>query len=165
MVPDTRYVRADDVSIAYQVIGKGPMTLVLVPGWISNIEILWEDPNIARFLQRLADFSRLIVFDKRGTGLSDRVTEAATLEERMDDVRAVMDALGSSRAALLGYSEGGSMCALFAATYPRRTAALITIGSYARRLKAPDYPYFVDKEEALKGIAAYAEEWGGTGPH
>jgi pimeloyl-ACP methyl ester carboxylesterase len=161
MVPDTRYVRTGDVSIAYQVIGKGPIALVLVPGWISNIEIFWEDPNIARFLQRLADFSRLIVFDKRGTGLSDRITEAATLEERMDDVRAVMDALGLSRAALLGYSEGGSMCALFAATYPRRTAALITIGSYARRLKAPDYPYFVDKEEALKGIAAYAEEWGG----
>ena len=124
-------------------------------------DVFWEEPNIARFFQKLASFSRLILFDKRGTGLSDRITEAATLEDRMDDVRAVMDAVGSSRATLLGYSEGASMSILFAATHPDRTAALIMIGSYARRLRAPDYPYFTDRDEANKGIDAAAGTWGG----
>jgi len=118
MTPETRYTRSGEVSIAYQVVGRGPIDLVLVPGWISNIELFWEEPNIVRFFEKLMTFSRLILFDKRGTGLSDRVTEAATLEERMDDVRAVLDAVGSSQAALLGWSEGGTMCTLFAATYP-----------------------------------------------
>ena len=95
MTPEVRYTRSGDVSIAYQVVGDGPIDLVLVPGWISNLDVLWEEPNIARFLRKLASFCRLILFDKRGTGLSDRITEAATLEERMDDVRAVMDAVGS----------------------------------------------------------------------
>jgi pimeloyl-ACP methyl ester carboxylesterase len=161
MVPETRYVRAGQLSIAYQVVGHGPAAMVLVPGWISNIEVFWEDPSIARFLQKLSEFSQLLLFDKRGTGLSDRMTEPATLEERMDDVRAVMDAEGVSRAALLGYSEGGSMSALFAATYPHRTTALITIGSYARRLRDEDYPYFADREEALKVI----DRMGRTGLH
>ena len=161
MIPEARYARSGDVSIAYQVVGEGPIDLVLVPGWISNIEVLWEQPSIARFLEKLSTFSRLILFDKRGTGLSDRITEAATLEERMDDVRAVLDAVGSPRAALLGYSEGGTMCALFAATCPARTAALITIGSYARRLRAPDYPYFTDREQALAALEAAAADWGG----
>jgi pimeloyl-ACP methyl ester carboxylesterase len=125
VTPEVRYTRSGDVSIAYQVVGDGPIDLVLVPGWISNLDVFWEEPNIARFFRKLASFSRLILFDKRGTGLSDRVTEAATLEERTDDVRAVMDAVGSSRAALFGYSEGASMSILFAATYPDRTAALI----------------------------------------
>jgi len=161
MTPQTRYTKAGTLSIAYQVVGDGPIDLVLVPGWISNIEVFWEDAHVARFFERLSTFTRLILFDKRGTGLSDRGTEAATLEERMEDVRAVLDAVGSSRAALLGYSEGGTMCILFAATYPNRTDALITIGSYARRLRAPDYPYFTTREEGLVAIEAAAADWGG----
>lgn len=161
MIPQTRYAKAGIVSIAYQVVGDGPIDLVVVPGWISNIEVFWEDAHVARFFERLSTFTRLILFDKRGTGLSDRSTEAATLEERMDDVRAVLDAVGSSRAALLGYSEGGTMCLLFAATYPDRTEALITIGSYARRLRAPDYPFFTSREEGLAAVEAAAADWGG----
>ena len=134
MQPQTRFALSGDVNIAYQVIGDGPMDLVFVMGWVSNIDEFWTEPSFANFLQRLARFSRLIVFDKRGTGLSDRVDEKhlPTLEQRMDDVRAVMDACGSTRAALLGISEGGPMCALFAATYPERTAALITFAPESR---------------------------------
>lgn len=161
MTPQTRYAKSGKLNIAYQVVGDGPIDLVVVPGWISNIEIFWEDPHVARFFEKLATFARLILFDKRGTGLSDRSIEAATLEERMDDVRAVLDAVGSVRAALLGYSEGGTMCLLFAATYPERTAALITIGSYARRLRAPDYPYFTSREEAVGAVEAAAADWCG----
>jgi len=157
MTPQTHYAKAGGLSIAYQVVGDGPIDLVLVPGWISNIEVFWEDAHVARFFKSLSSFARLILFDKRGTGLSDRSTEAATLEERMDDVRAVLDAVGSSRAALLGYSEGGTMCVLFAATYPDRTAALITIGSYARR----HYPYFTSRDDGLAAIEAAAADWGG----
>ena len=133
MPPETRYAKSADVHIAYQVVGDGPRDLVLVAGWVSNIEVLWEEPRLARFLERLASFSRLLLFDKRGTGLSDRVGDLPNLETRMDDVRAVMNAVGSERAALMGYSEGGPMCALFAATYPERTSALIMVGAYARR--------------------------------
>jgi len=161
MTPQIRYAKSGRLSIAYQVVGDGLIDLVVVPGWISNIEVFWEDPHVARFFEKLATFARLILFDKRGTGLSDRSIEAATLEERMDDVRAVLDAVGSSRAALLGYSEGGTMCLLFAATYPDRTAALVTIGSYARRLRAPDYPYFTSREEAVAAVEAAAADWGG----
>jgi pimeloyl-ACP methyl ester carboxylesterase/class 3 adenylate cyclase len=161
MTPEVRFAHSGEVSIAYQVIGDGPIDLVLVPGWISNLDVFWEEPNIARFFRNLASFSRLILFDKRGTGLSDRITEAATLEERMDDVRAVMDAVGSSRATLLGYSEGATMSILFAATHPDRTAALILVGGYARRLRAPDYPYFTDRDQANKAIDAAAANWGG----
>ncbi len=161
MTPQTRYAKAGTLSIAYQVVGDGPIDLVVVPGWISNIEVFWEDAHVARFFERLSTFTRLILFDKRGTGLSDRSTEAATLEERMEDVRAVLDAVGSSRAVLLGYSEGGTMCLLFAASYPDRTEALVTIGSYARRLRAPDYPYFTSREEGLAAVEAAAADWGG----
>jgi pimeloyl-ACP methyl ester carboxylesterase len=161
MTPEVCFTRSGEVSVAYQVVGDGPIDLVLVPGWISNLDVFWEEPNVARFFRNLASFGRLILFDKRGTGLSDRITEAAILEERMDDVRAVMDAVGSSRAALLGYSEGGTMSILFAATHPDRTGALLLIGSYARRLKAPDYPYFTDRDEANKAIDAAAATWGG----
>src|SRR4051794_13249299 len=122
MPTETRYTKSGDVSIAYQLLGKGPPDLVLVPGWVSNLDVLWEEPTLARFLMRLASFSRLILFDKRGTGLSDRVADMPNLDVRMDDVRAVMDAVGSESAALLGYSEGGTMCALFAATHPSRTS-------------------------------------------
>jgi class 3 adenylate cyclase len=161
MTPDTRYTSSGGINIAYQVVGGGPIDLVLVPGWVSNVEAFWEEPNFARFLGELSSFSRLILFDKRGTGLSDRVVEVSTLEERMDDVRAVMDAIGSKRAALFGYSEGGPMCALFAATYPERTLALIMAGSYARRLRTADYPYGPNIEQHESWMAEVARAWGG----
>jgi pimeloyl-ACP methyl ester carboxylesterase len=134
VTPETRYAKSGDVHIAYQVIGDGAVDLVFIPGWLTHVELAWEDPFQAAFRRRLASYSRLIVFDKRGTGLSDRVpvNQLPILEERMDDVRAVMDAVGSERAALMGVSEGGAMSALFAATYPERTAALVLYGSFAR---------------------------------
>src|SRR6266849_7088877 len=131
--PETRYARSGDVRIAYQVIGNGPIDLVFVPGFLSNLEVHWEDPGYSHLLQRLGAFTRLIQFDKRGTGLSDRVDnrDLPDLETRMDDVRAVMDAAGSGRAALMGASEGAPMSILFAATYPERTRALVLYGGYA----------------------------------
>jgi pimeloyl-ACP methyl ester carboxylesterase len=161
MSPQTRYVKNGDVSIAYQVLGQGPPDLVFVPGWVSNVDVFWEEPALARFLTRLASFSRLILFDKRGTGLSDRVSEMPTLEVRMDDVRAVMDAVDSKRAALFGSSEGGPMCALFSATYPDRTSALIMHGSYARLTSAPGYPWGPTVEERTAFIELAVREWGG----
>jgi pimeloyl-ACP methyl ester carboxylesterase len=139
----TRYAKSNGVNIAYQVVGDGPRDLVYVPGWISNIEVMWEEPAMARFLDRLAQFARLILFDKRGTGLSDPVAIDALpgLEERMDDLRAVMDAVNSRSATLLGHSEGGNMSILFAATYPARTERLILAGCYAKRVRSPDYPW------------------------
>ena len=130
MVPKTQYAKSGDVRIAYQVVGQGPFDLVFVPGFISNLDVAWEEPHRARVWTRLAAFARLIMFDKRGTGLSDRTVGVPTLEERMDDVRAVMDAVGSQRAALFGISEGGAMSVLFAATYPERTRALVLYGTY-----------------------------------
>jgi pimeloyl-ACP methyl ester carboxylesterase len=161
MQPDTRYAHSGGVNIAYQVWGEGPRDLVFVPGWVSNIEVYWEDPGLARFLTRLGSFSRLILFDKRGTGLSDRVTDMPSLEVRMDDVRAVMDAAGSEQAALFGTSEGGPMCALFSATYPLRASALIMHGSYPRRTKAPDYPWGPTDQEYRAWIEQMQREWGG----
>ena len=131
MPVDTHYARSGDLRIAYQVVGEGPLDLVFVPGFISNLDLYWDEPNMAHFLSRLGSFSRLILFDKRGTGLSDRLGNLPSLEERMDDVRAVMDAVGSEKAALFGISEGGAMSMLFAATYPERTQALILYGTYA----------------------------------
>jgi class 3 adenylate cyclase len=139
--PETQYARSGDVSIAYQVIGDGPFDLVFVPGFVSHLELRWTLPAMARGLLELAEFSRLIVFDKRGTGMSDHVTGTPTLEERMDDLRAVMDAAGSERAAVFGVVEGAPMSALFAATYPHRTAALVLRSGFARSLWAPDYPW------------------------
>jgi pimeloyl-ACP methyl ester carboxylesterase len=158
----TRYARSGDLSIAYQVVGDGPFDLVYVPGWVSNIELMWEEPGLAGFLERLASFSRLILFDKRGTGLSDPVPTDGlpTLEERMDDVRAVMDAAGSERAALLGHSEGGNMCVLFAATYPERTTALLLVGSYAKRLRSQDYPWAPTVEQRAREIEETEATWG-----
>ena len=160
MKPETKYARNGDVSIAYQVIGDGPRDLILVPGWVSNLDLFWEDPAAARFFERLASFGRLILFDKRGTGLSDRV-EIPPLEIRMDDVRAVMDAVRSARATLVGYSEGGPMCMLFAATYPDRTASLITIGSFPRRVWAPDYPIGIGQQDYDRFVDKAIQEWGG----
>jgi pimeloyl-ACP methyl ester carboxylesterase len=161
MQPETKYAISGDINIAYQVIGNGPRDLILVPGWMSNIEVFWEEPAVARFLRRLASFSRLILFDKRGTGLSDRLGDVPDLETRMDDVRAVMDAVGSERAALCGYSEGGVMCALFAATYPSRTTALITIGSFPRQKPGPDYPWGRTQEQQEEFLHAIQKDWGG----
>ena len=162
-IPAVEYARSGDVDIAYQVVGDGPRALVFVMGWVSNIEYFWREPTFARFLRRLASFSRLILFDKRGTGLSDRVPndELPTLEQRMDDVRAVMDAAGVEHAALLGISEGGPMCILFAATYPQRTDALVMIGAYARRLWAHDYACGATPEEYERFLDSIREGWGG----
>jgi class 3 adenylate cyclase len=137
--PRTSYACNGDVNIAYQVIGDGPLDLLFIPAFVSHLDLYWAAPETAAFFRRLASFSRLILFDKRGTGLSDPASGVATLEERMEDVRAVLDACGSKRAALFGLSEGGPMSLLFAATYPERTTALITFGSFARLLPTPDY--------------------------
>ena len=161
MLPQTRYAKSGEVNIAFQVVGKGPPDLLYVPGWASNIEIFWEEPSFARFLKRLSSFSRLILFDKRGTGLSDRVAEMPNLEVRMDDVRAVLEAVESDRAALFGSSEGGVMCALFAATYPSRTSALVMHGSYARLTSAPDYPWGLSADVRQAFIDQGLAEWGG----
>ncbi|MGF6778597.1 adenylate/guanylate cyclase domain-containing protein [Paraburkholderia sp. GAS334] len=161
MLPDTRYARSGGVNVAYQVLGKGPPDLVVVPGWVSNIDLSWEEPAFARFLTRLSSFSRVILFDKRGTGLSDRVADMPSLEVRMDDVWAVMRAVGSEVAALLGYSEGGTMCALFAATYPARTSALIMAGAFPRRRWAPDYPWGQTDAQIQHALDLIQREWGG----
>src|SRR5213592_1388308 len=139
--PPTQYAKSGDTSIAYQVVGQGPIDLVLVLGFATHLELQWESPPFAHFFDRIGSFSRLILFDKRGTGLSDPVTEVPTLEQRIDDVRAVMNAAGSERAALFGISEGGPMSALFAATHPERVTALVLHGAMGRTTEAPDYPW------------------------
>jgi pimeloyl-ACP methyl ester carboxylesterase/class 3 adenylate cyclase len=155
MMPVTKYAKSGDVHIAYQVIGDGPTDLVFVPGFVSHVEEWWEEPLCARFFERLAAFSRLILFDKRGTGLSDRVAEVPTLEQRMDDVRAVLQAAGSERAAVLGISEGGAMSALFAASHPERTSALVLYGTFAEfRSWVPTPQHF---EHFLQAID---QDWG-----
>ncbi len=161
-VPETKYAKSGDIHIAYQVIGAGPFDLVFMHGWISHIEHMWEEPRVARFLDGLASFARLIVLDKRGTGLSDPVPldRLPTLEERMDDLRAVMDAVGSERAALMGTSEAGALSLLFAATHPSRTAALVLFNSYARLAYAPDYPHGIPAEQAQGLLQAIEEGWG-----
>ena len=160
-VPITRYARSGDVNIAYQVFGDGPIDLVFVMGWVSHLECFWTEPGFARFLRRLAEFSRVIVFDKRGTGLSDRVTALPTLEQRMDDVRAVMAAAGSREAVLLGVSEGGPMCSLFATTYPEKTRSLIMIGTYAKRMWSHDYPWAPSSEARERFFEEIRTSWGG----
>jgi pimeloyl-ACP methyl ester carboxylesterase len=161
MPPDTRYARSGDVGIAYQVFGDGEMDLVLAFPFLSHLDLMWESPALSHFLRRLGSFARVLVFDRRGVGLSDPVARPATLEERMDDVRAVMDAAGSERAALLGMSEGATMCMLFAATYPERTSALVLWGAMARSTAAPDYPWAPEKEAVLEAQAELvAPLWG-----
>ncbi|MDE5442265.1 alpha/beta fold hydrolase [Bradyrhizobium sp. CSA207] len=167
MVLETRYAKSGEVRIAYQVVGNGPLDLILVPGFISNLDHQWDNPALAHFLSRLASFSRLILFDKRGTGLSDRTGSIPTLEERMDDVRAVMDAVGSERSAVFGTSEGGAMSMLFAASYPERCQALVLYGAYAHFFTwvlPPDkFEGFLDKVEQSWGtgasITAFAPTW------
>ena len=147
MRPDTKYARSGDVRIAYQITGSGPIDMVSAPGTVSHLDLAWDWPATARYIERLSSFCRLIRFDKRGTGLSDRPTNAATLEERIDDIRAVMDAAGSKDAVIFGASEGGSMACLFAATYPTRTRAVILWGVQARWIKSEDYPWGLTPEE------------------
>ena len=159
-VPETRYAKSGDVHIAYQVVGDGPFDMVFVPGFVSNVEAVWSSPPRARFLQGLASFCRLILFDKRGTGMSDRTSQIFTLEQRMEDVHAVMKAAGSERAALFGFSEGGPMSILFAATYPQRTRALVFYGSYAKRSWAPDYPHGWTSQQWDAFLADMEVNWG-----
>jgi class 3 adenylate cyclase/pimeloyl-ACP methyl ester carboxylesterase len=157
---ETRYARSGDVSIAYQVTGEGPFDVVHVPGFVSHVELAWHVPGAAAFIRRLSSFCRAIRFDKRGTGMSDRVSGVPTLETRMDDVRAVMDAAGSERAALIGVSEGGPMSILFAATYPERAWALALCGAFARERWAPDYPFGIRDEEARREDEEIERNWG-----
>jgi class 3 adenylate cyclase/pimeloyl-ACP methyl ester carboxylesterase len=160
--PETKYARSGDVHIAYQVFGDGPIDLVFLSSWISQIEQIWEHPAGARFLSRLAGFSRVILLDKRGAGLSDRVSGTPSVDERTDDVRAVMDAVDSKRAALFGTSEGGILAAVFAATYPERSIALVMSGSGARFSPTDGYPWGFDAEmEPL--VEAYIENSWGSG--
>ena len=155
-----RYAKSGEVNIAYQVTGEGSLDLVLVSGFVSHLEYDWQEPRASHFQDRLGSFSRLIRFDKRGTGLSDRPGGLPDLETRMDDVRAVMDAAGSERAALFGYSEGGPMSILFAATHPERIEALVLYGTYAKRLRSPDYPWAPTREERVETAAAIERDWG-----
>jgi pimeloyl-ACP methyl ester carboxylesterase len=160
--PETRYARGGDFSIAYQVVGEGPTDLLLVPGWPSHVEHGWEQPRLAHFYRRMAAFSRLILFDKRGVGLSDRVAEANLpgIEQRMDDVRLVMDQVRSEQAALVGISDGGPVASVFAATYPERVTHLILVNSYARRLRSDDYPWGPTEEEWESFVETSLEQWG-----
>jgi class 3 adenylate cyclase len=164
MVPRTYYAKSGDLNIAYQVVGDGAFDLLWIPGFVSNVELVWEEPTAARFLERLASFSRLILFDKRGTGLSDRVDpqQLPTLEERMDDARAVLDAVQSTNAALLSHSEGGNLAILYAATHPGRTRALVTTGIFAKRTWSPDYPWAPKPESREREIAEIERSWGVT---
>ncbi|MEP1209424.1 MAG: adenylate/guanylate cyclase domain-containing protein [Rhizobiaceae bacterium] len=158
----TQYARSGDTHIAYQVIGSGPIDVVYVPGWVSHVELCWEEPTYARFLNQLASFSRLILFDKRGTGLSDRVPndQLPSLEERADDLLVVMDAVGSKKAALIGFSEGGNLSAYFAATHPDRTNSLVMFGTFAKRIYSPDYPWAPTEQQRRDEIDFLEREWG-----
>jgi pimeloyl-ACP methyl ester carboxylesterase len=160
MEPKTRYARSGDVRLAYQIVGDGPFDLAFIPGWVSHVEHFWEVPASARFFRRLASFSRLILFDKRGTGCSASVTRALTLEQRMDDLRAVMDAAGSERAAVCGISEGGPMSLLFAATYPGLATHLVVYGSGPRFRWASDYPCGIDNEAVRSVVERVEQQWG-----
>jgi len=159
LTPETRYALSGDVHIAYQVVGDGPVDLVFAPGWVSHVEHGWEEPSFAPFLERLASFSRLILLDRRGTGLSDPVRELPTLEQRMDDLRAVMDAAGSERAVLFGISESGPMSVLFAAAHPERTIGLLLCNTFAcGKLVGDTPPHQVELTRAW--ISTLSGTWG-----
>ncbi|MEH2512809.1 class 3 adenylate cyclase [Nitrobacteraceae bacterium AZCC 1564] len=160
-MPATRYVKCDDVYIAYQVIGDGPFDLMFVPGFVSNVEAVWLSPDRTAFFKRLASFARVILFDKRGTGMSDRGSQIFTLEQRMHDMQTVLDTVGSKSAALMGVSEGGPMSLLYAATFPERTSALVLYGSYAKRAWSPDYT-FGWTDERWKIVLEHIEHHWGT---
>lgn len=158
--PAVRYARSGDVNVAYQVTGRGPVDIVFATPSASHLGVWWEWPPNAKFFEELASFSRLILFDKRGVGLSDRTVGIPPLAERMDDIRAVMDAAGSQRAVLVGASESAPMCVLFAATYPDRTLGLVLVGGSARHLQAQDYPWEPTREEAEREVVRSEQEWG-----
>src|SRR5436305_1717125 len=157
MQPVTQYAKSGDVHIAYQAFGNGPINLVMVPGFVSNVENYWDQPDFARFLNRLGSYARVVTFDKRGTGMSDRVAELPGLDQRMDDLRAVMDAAGMENASLLGISEGAPLSVMFAASYPERCRALVLYGSFSR------FSYWFPTEEALEAFFSYVSEAWGTG--
>jgi class 3 adenylate cyclase len=157
--PETHYALSGDVNIAYQVVGEGPLDLVFIPSLTHHVELVWENPPQARFFGRLASISRLLLFDKRGTGMSDRVA-GATLEVRMDDIRAVMDAAGSERAVLCGLGDGGPLCALFAATYPERTTALVLINTAPRMVRSPELPWLPTRAERERDAEELVRRWG-----
>jgi class 3 adenylate cyclase/alpha-beta hydrolase superfamily lysophospholipase len=157
--PQTRYARSGDISVAYQVVGDGPRDLIIVPGLVSHLELGWEEPLERRFRERLAGFSRLILFDKRGTGLSDPVDAMMSIEERMDDVRAVLDAAGSQHATLLGFSEGGPLSIVFAASHPERVDGLILYGTFARALRTEGYPIGFSQSTVRRRWGHFFDEW------
>ena len=164
-----RYAKSGGVNVAYRVTGSGPVDLVFVGGWVTHLEVWDEDPGIARFMRPLRRIARVVEFDKRGTGLSDRVPDdkLPTMEERMDDIRAVMDAVGLEHASILGFSEGGALAMLFAATYPERTSSLVIWGSYPTMVRRDDYEWGLTEEDIERAAEAYLERWGtgvGLGP-
>lgn len=159
-IPSTHYVKSDDVHIAYQVLGEGSSDLLFVPGFVSNVEAIWQSPEQSAFFRRLASFCRLILFDKRGTGMSDRGSQMFALEQRMHDVQTILDEVGSKRTALFGVSEGGPMSLLYTATYPERTSALVLYGSYAKRSWAPDYPFGWKDEQWQLVLDDIEHHWG-----
>jgi pimeloyl-ACP methyl ester carboxylesterase/DNA-binding winged helix-turn-helix (wHTH) protein len=160
--PPTRYARHGNVNIAYQVIGDGPVDLVCTNGWVSHLEYMWGESSCASFLLRLASFARVILFDTRGAGLSDQLPDAPAPDLRIDDLRAVMDAAGSRRAVLAGISDGGAVCSLFAALHPERTLGLVLIGSYAKGLASPDYPWGRSREDSDELLECIRRDWGGA---
>lgn len=161
--PRTHFTSAGDVAIAYQVIGDGPVDLIYASGWLHNIDVIWEHPGYNRFLSRLAEQCRLILFDKRGTGMSDRDVGAPTLEERTDDIRAVMEAAGSKKASIFGVSEGANMATMFAAIYPELVSSITLVGCYACRKWKPDWPHGMKRAEFEKMIKLLEENWGDFG--
>ena len=163
MKPEVHYARNGDVHIAYETLGEGPMDLIIVPGFVSHLDIAWENHGYRKLAESLSRFSRLISFDKRGTGMSDPVEGVPTLEERMDDMRAVLDAVGSERAALLGFSEGAPMCVLFAASHPERSTALVLYGGMARSTWALDYPWASTPEALRESATEFLLPGWGTG--
>src|SRR5262249_49918363 len=158
MTPQTRYAKSGDVHIAYQVVGEGPLDLVWIPSMAHHVELSWENPVVARFLRPLAELARLIVFDKRGTGMSDRVS-GETLEMRMDDIRAVMEAAGSDRAVICGLGDGGPLAMLFAATYPERTAGLVLINTTPRFVRSADFPWLSSRGELEQRLDEMLRRW------
>ncbi|WP_430408405.1 alpha/beta fold hydrolase [Kordia sp.] len=160
MTPKIQYTKSGNINIAYQVFGSGPIDLVYIPGWVSNIDWMWACPELVDFFQELRKVVRIILFDKRGTGLSDRIVELSTLEERMEDIKAVMDATNATKAILFGHSEGGSVSALFSATYPNRVLALITFGIFAKRRYSENYPWAPTDEERQKVYDMIENDWG-----
>ncbi len=163
-LPETQYADSDGLSIAYQVMGDGPIDIIMAPGLFSHVELYHEFPEYTEYLRKLSNFARIITFDKRGQGLSDRMEGTPTLEERTDDLRAVMKAVGSERAAIFGISEGGSMALLFAASHPEMVTHVITFGAYAKSCSAPDYPHMPPLEQRREKVAAWIENWGKGDP-